>query len=698
MRKVVTPYLLLLLCVLLSASCAKTERETAITPDNTEEDHAFVFSARVADDGWVPLQTKGDATMSDLQDNAGGNGWGVFAYYTGADNYTNPAAAEGVIFNNRKVWWDGSAWQYYLDAAHAKEYWPMDEGDNVTFFAYAPYKDYSGAVTVNNELGPQVSYTASTDLSAQKDLLWGTNTSGIPHRNVNLATYLDPDTNPSGTVDFHFRHAPAKIHFTINGATKGDGNGRLIEYGNPSSSSTSSENTIEPSKFGTISARSTKNNSNYSNRDAYYAYRTLTVVTEQKYHQDLTGSKILLNTVDMKNFIREGKLNLNNPDAYTPEWVYDEDALIDYSFNTSHIVTAIANPNDEATLSAGWGTTYLGIDNDPKELLPVPNNYIYMVPKTAVMPDTESRNIKITITYHVIGLTKTFEFTRTTTTVYRQRTVCLKINGNYYYRLTGTDNRSYYENNGTSYGSQNAPNGDDVYWENIEITSSSYVDGSSTDIGSPTVNYNEDNGRDGFKAVGTINTDIIGGRDYTINLYLDGRELNLTVIPQQWDLTETLYDYNQTLNPILQSLTYDSDFVYEVIGDNVYINNRMGKFYFRLGSGKYIYWQASLIGDDAFAFTDGNGEYLTDDQGNKLTSIRGPIGDEMNYIYVKAINTSSEVTSRAKLRIYLFNSEDRAVVALPRTDPDWLFVNAKYNDENNQEVRVQEWTVVQSAN
>ena len=182
-----------------------------------------------------------------------------------------------------------------------------------------------------------------------------------------------------------------------------------------------------------------------------------------------------------------------------------------------------------------------------------------------------------------------------------------------------------------------------------------------------------------------------------IYLYLDGRELNLTVIPQQWDLEETLYDYDQTLNPILQALTYDSDFVYQVVNDNVYINNRMGKFYFRLGSGKYLYWQASLVGDDAFAFTDENGEYLLDGNGDYLTSIRGNIGEEMNYIYVKATNTSSPVTSSAKLRIYLFDSDNHAIVALPIV-PNWLFLNATYTGAGGATERVQEWTVVQAAN
>ena len=122
----------------------------------------------------------------------------------------------------------------------------------------------------------------------------------------------------------------------------------------------------------------------------------------------------------------------------------------------------------------------------------------------------------------------------------------------------------------------------------------------------------------------------------------------------------------------------------------------MGKFYFKLGSGMYLYWQASLIGDDAFAFTDENGQYLRGDNNELLTTIRGNIGDEMNYIYVKAINTASQVTSKAKLRIYLFNSENRAVVALPRSN--WLFVSSSYINGDGQTVQVQEWNVVQTAN
>nr|MCR5519330.1 hypothetical protein [Bacteroidales bacterium] len=527
---------------------------------------------------------------------------------------------------------------------------------------------------VDSENGPQVSYTATTDLTAQKDLLWATNTSGLPHRNVNLASY------PDSVVDMHFRHAPAKIHFTINGATLGDTNGQPYTYGNSSSDNSYSSVTLSNEATG---GTTTYRGTTYT---LYYAYRTKTVVTTQRYRQDISGYKILMNSVEMTKFIKDGVLYLNNPDSYTPNWTAGTDEFLTYSFDIDDFNPSIANPSDESTLSAGWGTTYLGVDADAEELLTTPNNYIYMVPKTADTLTTNSNNITITARYHVIGLSKTIQFTRTTTTVSYQRVPYFTRNGNTYALVGNSYSRQYDE--------------DDWEWDDINTAdypiTSSHEDGASSDTGSTTFDYSQDNNGNGFKAVGSIGSDILGGRDYTINLYLDGRELRLTVIPQPWDLNETTYDYNTFINPVIQSLTYDSDFVYEVIGSNVYINNRMGKFYFKLGSGMYLYWQASLIGDDAFAFTDENGNYLLDDDGSYRTTVRGDIGQNMNYIYVKAINTSSQVTSKAKLRIYLFNSENRAVVALPKSN--WLFVSATYTNSLGESVPVQEWSVVQTAN
>lgn len=688
-------YFRYIFCIFVLAACAKVE---PVVPSGGEGDDERVmsFSARLADGGdWVPLQTKADASLDELKDNAHGNGWGLYAYYTGKNDYTKPGDAEGVIFNKRKVWWDGSAWQYYVDDDHKKEYWPMDEDEKVTFFGFAPWSDYQSSASVDADNGPQVTYTATTDLTAQKDLLWATNTSGLPHRNVNLATYQNPSTNPNGTVDFHFRHAPAKIHFTINGATLGDETGNAIPK-TPSDLTTKS--TTYDNNNVILSDETTGGyyNNNY-NYPFYWAYRKKTVVTEQTYQQILSGYKILLNTVEMNNFIKNGVLHLNNPDAYAPAWTVSGNETLTYSFNAGDLPIGIRNPEDASALAAGWGTTYVGVDADPTELLPTPNNYIYMVPKTAVAPGPNSQNITITVTYHVIGLEKTVQFKRTTTTVSYQRVAYFKYYGTTYYK-NGNGNNNVTDN----------INNNNIQWADVSNNpnypaTSSFSDGTTTDFGTPVFNYSQDNNGSsdttipgqGWTARGSINTDILGGRDYTINLYLDGRELNLTVIPQRWDLHETTYDYNTFLNPVEQSLTYDADYVYSVVEDKVYINNRMGKFYFRLGTGMYLYWQASLIGDDAFAFTDENGEYLKDDAGNLRTTVRGDLSGATNYIYVKAINTASRVTSTAKLRIYLFNSENHAVVALPREN--WLFVSASYI-KDNQTKRVEEWSVVQTAN
>jgi hypothetical protein len=656
-------------CLLILASCIKDGFVTSF--DGSNGRLAIDFSTTTE-------ATKADLTNSDLQQ----NGWGLFGYYTGTSDYTKPGDAQGVLFNHRQVSWDStnSLWDYSRDEQHKKEYWPMSSDEKVSFFAYAPYEGFQANASVDATNGPQVTYTATTDLAAQKDLLWATNTSGLPHRNVGLASY------PDSTVDMHFRHAPAKIHFTINGATLGDETAVPVLYGNPNTSTS----------YSNLSKTNERTGGTYNNYyTLYYAYRTKTVVTTQTYRQALSGFKILLNSVEMENFIREGTLHLNNPDAYVPYWTHEasgEEDFLTYTFGTSDMVASVTNPNNESTLSSGWGTTYLGVDSDPKELLPTPNNYIYMVPKAAKTGEDADENITITVTYHIIGLSKTVEFTRTTTTVLYQRVPYYTRNGNARYQ-TGSNQYGQYSD-------ANALTSNTILWDDIvdsdHPSTTNDVDGASTDV-NVEFNYSQDNDGAGFLAVGSINSDIVGSRDYTINLYLDGRELRLTVIPQPWDLNETMYDYNSTLNPVIQALTYDSDFVYEVIGSNVYINNRMGKFYFKLGPGMYLYWQASLIGDDAFAFTDANGNYLLDEKGNYRTTVRGDIGDAMNYIYVKAINTSSPVTSKAKLRIYLFNSENRAVVALPKP-PDWLFLSSTFINDQNQTERVQEWTVVQTAN
>ncbi len=128
---------------------------------------------------------------------------GVFAYYTGTDNWTgsNISATE---MNNQKVEQKQTGkWTY-----SPIRYWA--KGKKTTVFGYAPYVD------VNNRSGnglkieraytstPYIKYTVPTDCKKQPDLLVGTTA-----YNQN-----------SGSIDFRFVHALSSVAFKISGGNE----------------------------------------------------------------------------------------------------------------------------------------------------------------------------------------------------------------------------------------------------------------------------------------------------------------------------------------------------------------------------------------------------------------------------------------------------------------------------------------------
>ena len=149
-------------------------------------------------------------TLDDLKDPV--NGFGVFAYYTGATAWESAKASATPTPNfmyNQQVTWDGtnSVWIYT-----PVKYWPNDNNpaDNtgatgsqghsyVSFFAYAPYTSNTTGFSTNTDAGaPIISYTweASNDLLYDKqiDQVKGT---------------------VSSAVTFTFKHALAKVEFKI---------------------------------------------------------------------------------------------------------------------------------------------------------------------------------------------------------------------------------------------------------------------------------------------------------------------------------------------------------------------------------------------------------------------------------------------------------------------------------------------------
>lgn len=718
--KITRNILLLSASALLLLSCAK-ERLPRVLPGYEKSNVELKVSAQLPE-GWVPM-TKAASDIPDI-DNAGlqTEGFGVYAFYTGDEEYsaTKDSSAYsdfGLVLNNRKFSYVGSEWTHSGKA----EFWPTFPGENLSLFAYAPWGQWNGKVQYDGKV-PSIKYDdyvaqnlSVSELEKQKDLLWGTNTSGNPHKNVEKDDY-----NPEGIVDFHFRHAVAKVHFNVKGTLPGETR-NMTAYGNSSYSDGepgTPEDGETTSSVGAPQFNVANNPTYYRDGGTYYGYyrryyhaiqtqtetesivqtryriRTETV-TGAEY--STSGYRYLVEQATFKGFNKTGTLILDNSTAYFPTWtnVTRFDGVSpEYVLDNSNVLSPELRYVDASTVQSNFGT-YTGIKEDVTDMMS--GYFLYAIPRESSASD----RIAATIKYHRLNVNGTVAVNQTREVVQRQirtitRTRTRTRNSNEVAAYSDRDRTSSWNTAFDYYAST-----EDKYtfteewgewsewgtWSNPSW-GSTWIDDSYGEwtvtgetLSSATVNYNDDPAPE---LSGVVMTSLQGGREYDINLIVAGDKIELEVVPKPWELYDFDFDYNANINDVIQSLTYDSSFIdYADAAGNVYINNRMGKFYFKLGTGKYASWQASLVGDAAFGFTDENGEFLLDGGGNRVSSIRGAIDPSvMNYIYIKPVNTESEVTGRAKLRIYLIDATGDAVVALN-------LVN---------QLGVTEWTIVQNAN
>lgn len=128
-------------------------------------------------------------------------GFGVFASYTQEANW----GASNVInyMYNQQVTYS-SGWTY-----SPKKYWPTNQGDNISFWAYAPYATGDNGITMKTAAGdanvPVLTYTLTTgNLATQADL-----TTDVA-MNVTKAATTDPDGSHR-TIDFTLRHELTRV-------------------------------------------------------------------------------------------------------------------------------------------------------------------------------------------------------------------------------------------------------------------------------------------------------------------------------------------------------------------------------------------------------------------------------------------------------------------------------------------------------
>ena len=611
--------------LVLFASC---EREPAGPEFGTSEDDAIGFTTSFPE-GWAPVSKAINVDSAYLSD----NGFGVYAYYTGSANYTGASSVEGVVLDNRKVWyandytyntatstWSATgskAWRYYGSdypgGVKYKEYWPMRQSEKMTFFAYAPWNTWNSQVSVaENGAVPTINYQLFTNGSGgasqsgstytvtvenstfgdgiQKDLLWGVQSTGYPYKD-----FQRPASNTAehqqNTVDFKFRHALSKLSFTI--ATE-------VLPSDPA------ESVIEDFDY-------------YEYINSTYPLKTVYLVESVEVWSD---DGLLKNSAT---------LSLDNTtDANSPEWS-NKSNNVKYDFTKTIFGNDIKyertgssfNASDNRTNFSnliGRRTSITGLTTEPQTLMGSNSNRLYAIPG--------SGQLTVRVKYH-------------------------KVTFFYHYR-----------------------NNNNKWWTVYEPESGA-----------------------GTTVTKTISANLEAGRSYNINLLLkgNGTDVDLEFEVQPWEVLTRTYSYSEDDYEVIDWLTFDSEWIDYRVDNLVYINNRVGKFTFRVKGGKYVRWMAELRpspegnGTDGFHFTDRNGVPLTYPDGTELDELYGELGENVyNEIYIQARNLEAPKINAATLRFTFDNNATPLEAVVPLN-----LINQYYNGTTK---RIQEWTVVQNAN
>ena len=172
---------------------------------------------------------------TDLASLKSGEGFGVFAEYTGTHRHDDSSVRPDFMYNQRVSWYSDS-WTY-----SPLKYWPSGKGVDagirqyVSFFAYAPYSDLNGSLPATNPAGycisgfsnagdygdPWLTYRLipAEHLAQQVDLLYAQKTD-------------QTDPMETGAVVFTFTHALACVGDEIILSVKDDLKEELRKYVN----------------------------------------------------------------------------------------------------------------------------------------------------------------------------------------------------------------------------------------------------------------------------------------------------------------------------------------------------------------------------------------------------------------------------------------------------------------------------------
>lgn len=183
---------LIALAALTMTSCSNDENMVSIPQGN-----AIEFGTYVGRDAQTRASVFETADMKTA-------GFGVYAYYTAQSTWADYTSKNTPNFmNNTKVTWNSGTWEY----APVK-YWPNNPNDKVSFFAYAPWQENTASSNITLNAGAaSLDFKVPNDVTEQTDLTWSS------------SEHMDETKQSiSGQVKFEFKHALARIDFTLQAA------------------------------------------------------------------------------------------------------------------------------------------------------------------------------------------------------------------------------------------------------------------------------------------------------------------------------------------------------------------------------------------------------------------------------------------------------------------------------------------------
>lgn len=181
---------------------------------DTESNNTETTQKAISFDTYLSKTTRAGAAGAQDTETFKKNGFGVFAYYTGQNAYAK-TTTPNFMYNTKVSVPTGSTAFTYSPA----RYWPNNDGDKLSFFAYAPYvvkvtagtglpADVTSGITAlsNNAYtgAPTVTYKLADDKTQSVDLLWGAKMGTTNEVNTDL-------TRTKNNVGFTFKHTLAKF-------------------------------------------------------------------------------------------------------------------------------------------------------------------------------------------------------------------------------------------------------------------------------------------------------------------------------------------------------------------------------------------------------------------------------------------------------------------------------------------------------